>query len=102
MEKLTCEEFLWEIAKAGTSISSLVRENVDKVEFIISKSGELKGFEVELEVREDFRFRLRNKINELNSIVEGYLFGCGEFKFFIDEYLKKELLSYIDDVFYEE
>lgn len=102
MDKLTYEEFLWEIAKAGTSISSLIRENVNKVEFIISKSGELKGFEVELEVREDFRFRLRNKINELNSIVEGYLFGYGEFKFFIDDCSKKELLSYIDKVFYEE
>lgn len=108
MENLTISEFYGELEKSDNiNLKGLANKNLDKVEYLISKHGELLGYNLGL-ITKNMGFYLEERIYRPNLLIKGALFGKGnigsnnadkgdkrEFEFRIAGELEQELWSIV-------
>lgn len=93
MVNLTIDEFYEELEKSNTTIRDLVVENLDLVEYTISKYGHFLGFNIFL-ATDNMNFWLKDRFDEPAAVIEGYSVRNGvkrSFRFSIDGDLKHEV-----------
>lgn len=107
---LSAIDFFVELDKLGISFNSTIRDSIENIRYIVTKSGELEGFHInvfgECEGVVLF-FRLTNNFYGNGGEMEGGLYVPddnieGTFKFRIDKAVLEEVSSYVKEVFEED
>lgn len=102
MKNLTIDEFYEELEKSNTNIRDLVVENLDMVEYTISKFGHFLGFNIFL-ATDNMDFWMKNRFDTPAAVIEGYLIGKGgskrSFRFSIDGDLEHEVWNIVRNSF---
>lgn len=114
MENLTISEFYEELEKSDDiNFKELVNKNLGNVEYLISRHGELLGYNLGLATK-NMGFYLEERIYIPNLLIKGALFGKGnigsnsaskgdkrEFQFRVAGELEQELWSIVKKSFIE-
>ena len=101
MTNSTINELCKQLEKSNTTIRDLMVENLDMVEYTISKFGHFLGFSIFL-TTDNMNFWLKDRVDKPAAVIEGYLIGKGgkrSFRFSIDGDLEHEVWNIVRNSF---